>query len=436
MKKFLIIAGLLIVSKSYAQTITLNQAIETGLKNRIELKTQNIETDIARAQNKQLNSTWHPQIAFDADARWNTKLQQSLIPIGEFGLPGTPPDATRNIAFGAPFNNQLNLNIDQKIFDARTSYERRINRNKTSIEANKSEQEKTNIKQSITEVYYAAVYNKEKLQLSLKAYERAKANSETATTKFKAGTLLKNDLNRFVLDLANAKLAYENDLQNYELSLEELRYQLNTTEKMVPAEDIAMIISGTTPTNSNNIDRRPEIIAEELRKEDNALNRAMENSRYIPAISAYGSYGALQLSQKLDLLKSDNWSSFNYLGIKLSWTLYDGRQGKYNKDEFLQREKINELNMEKLKKDFKYDLKALAVQLHQAREGMKDAQQNIVLAKEIVVTDQLRFKEGVKTSVDLIESEYSLIQTENTYLVQAYNYLVAAVKYQKALGNL
>ena len=130
------------------------------------------------------------------------------------------------------------------------------------------------------------------------------------------------------------------------------------------------------------------------------------------------------------------WSSFNYLGIKLSWTLYDGRQGKDNKDEFLQRERINELNIEKLKKDFNYDLRVLEVQLHQAQEGMKDAQQNILLAKEIVVTDQLRFKEGVKTDVDLMESEYSLLQTENNYLVQAYNYLVAAVKYQKALGNL
>ena len=436
MKKLLTIAGLLIVSKSYAQTITLNQAIETGLKHRIELKAQNIETDIARAQNKKLNSTWHPKITFNADARWNTQLQESLIPIGEFGLPGTPPDATRNIAFGAPFTNQLNLNIDQKIFDPKTSYERRLNRNKTSIEANKSVQEEINIKQSITEVYYAVVYNKEKLQLSLKAYERAKANSETATSKFKAGTLLKNELNRFLLDLANAKLTYENDLQNYELSLEELRYRLNTTEKVVPSEDIATIISGTILSNSNNIDQRPEIIAEELGKEDKAINRVMENSRYLPAISAYGSFGALQLSNKFNLLESDSWSSFNYLGIKLSWTLYDGMQGKYNKNEFLQRERINELNIEKLKKDYHYNLKVLAVQLYQAREGMQDAQQNILLAKEIVVTDQLRFKEGVKTSVDLIESEYTLIQTENTYLVQAYNYLVAAVKYQKALGNL
>jgi outer membrane protein TolC len=162
----------------------------------------------------------------------------------------------------------------------------------------------------------------------------------------------------------------------------------------------------------------------------------MENSRYLPAISAYGSYGALQLSNKFNLLERDNWSSFNYLGIKLSWTVYDGRQGKHNKDELLQRERIHELNIEKLKKDFSYDLKVLAVQLHQAQEGMKDAQQNILLAREILVIDQLRFKEGVKTGVDLIESEYSLIQTENNYLVQAYNYLVAAVKYQKALGNL
>jgi outer membrane protein TolC len=239
-----------------------------------------------------------------------------------------------------------------------------------------------------------------------------------------------------VLDLANAKLSYENDLQNYELSLEELRYQLNTTEKIIPAEDIATIISGVMPTNINNIEKRPEIIAEELRKEDNALNRLMENSRYLPAISAYGAYGALQLSQKFNLVKSDSWSSFNYLGIKLSWNLYDGRLGKYNKDEFLRKERINELNTEKLKKDFDYDLKVLAVQLHQASEGMKDAQQNILLAKEIVATDQLRFKEGVRTGVDLIEAEYSLIQTENNYLVQAYNYLLAAVKYQKALGNL
>ena len=162
--------------------------------------------------------------------RWNTQLQTTILP---FALPGSTESQT-TVQFGRPFNNTFALQAEQKIYDANKQLDRQVNNTQTEAQKNTLEQLKIKLKQSITEAYFSVVFNKERLKLAEIALQRANAYLDVAQAKFQQGTILKNDLDKFLLDVSNAKLTQTKNIQDYELSLVTLQYQLNSDNSIQP----------------------------------------------------------------------------------------------------------------------------------------------------------------------------------------------------------
>ena len=124
----------------FAQKNTLNEAMQKGIENRIELKTQVLTIQIANSENEKNKAKWLPQINANGDVRWNTQLQTTILP---FALPGSTESQT-TVQLGRPFNNTFALQAEQKIYDANKQLDRQVNN--TQTEAQKKEvEEKMNI---------------------------------------------------------------------------------------------------------------------------------------------------------------------------------------------------------------------------------------------------------------------------------------------------
>ncbi|CAH0997593.1 hypothetical protein EMA8858_03727 [Emticicia aquatica] len=417
----------------FAQKITLNEAIQKGIDNRIELKTQALNIQIANSENNKIKAKWLPQVNASGDVRWNTQLQTTVLP---FALPGSTESQT-TVQLGRPFNNTFTLQAEQKVYDANKKIDRLVNDTQTDAQKNTLEQQKINLKQSITETYFSAIFSKEKLHLSQIALQRANAYLDAAQVKFEQGTILKNDLDKFSLDVSNAKLAQTKNIQDYELSLVTLQYQLNTNDKIEPSEDLSSILNYSQITeNQLNTEKRTEIKAEELNLRLNELNVQKQKSRNLPTISAYGNYSFFQLSETFNPFANGTWFPSNYIGIRANIPIFDGKQAKLSSHDFVIRQKINQLNMERLKNDFNYESKSTWNTLQQSKLNLEEAKKNIILAQQILETDKFRFEKGVIVISDLKNSEYSLQNAENQYLSSIYSFLVASVRYKKASGNL
>ena len=422
----------------FAQKITLNEAIQKGIDNRIELKTQVLNIQIANSENEKIKAKWLPQVSANGDVRWNTQLQTTVLP---FALPGSTESQT-TVQLGRPFNNTFALQAEQKIYDANKKLDRQINNTQTEAQKNTLEQLKINLKQSITEAYFSVVFNKEKLKLAEIALQRANAYLDAAQAKFQQGTILKNDLDKFLLDVSNAKLTQTKNIQDYELSLITLQYQLNSGSPIEPAEDFNAILNYSQTAehgsldNQFNAEKRTEVKAEEFNLRLNELNLQKQKSRNLPTVSAYGNYSFFQLSETFNPFAKGTWFPANYLGIRANVPIFDGKQAKLSMQDFVVRQQINQLNMERLKNDFNYESKSMWNTLQQSKLNLEEAKKNITLAQQILETDKFRFEKGVIVISDLKNSEYSLQNAENQYLSSVYNFLVASVRYKKASGNL
>lgn len=435
--RFIIYLAVLVqVFPVFAQKITLNEAIQKGIKNRIELKTQALNIQIANSENDKIKAQWLPQVSANGDVRWNTQLQTTVLP---FALPGSTESQTI-VRLGRPFNNTFALQAEQKVYDANKKIDRLVNNTQTEAQKNALEQQIINLKQSITEAYFSAVFSKEKLRLSEIALQRANAYLDAGKVKFEQGTILKNDLNKFSLDVSNAKLTQTKNVQDYELSLVTLQYQLNTGDAIEPSEDLTSTLNYSQMTertdNQLNSDKRTEIKAEELSLQLNELNVQKQKIRNLPTVAAYGNYSAFQISDTFNPFASGTWFTANYVGIRANIPIFDGKQAKLSSQDFLVRQKINQLNMERLRNDFNYESKSTWNTLQQSKLNLEEAKKNITLAQQILETDKFRFEQGVIVISDLKNSEYSLQNAENQYLSSIYNFLVASVRYKKASGNL
>lgn len=435
MKRILKIIFLLIPVWGFSQKYNLENAINEGLKNRIELKNQKLLTDIAKRQNAKIAAQWLPQVNGSADLRWNTQLQTTVLP---FDISGKNPDGSTKIKLGLPFNNSFGVQADQKIFDANKKIDLAINDNAVIQRELDVEKQMIAIKQSITEAYYSVVVDQEQINLNKDAYERAKTAKENATTKFKSGTLLENDLNRFVLDESNAKVAIDKSNLEYELAVSNLKYQMGISESTAieVAEDLNTILTKTTSTYALQYENRPEIKVEETALKLNKLNIDKQMVKNKPTISAYGNYSVLQLNTQFNPFAAGTWYPFNYVGVKMNVPIFNGKQSTLNATDFRIQQEINRNNLQKLKADFEQEIQISTKQMLQAKLDLEQTKKNITLATSIYGVDKFRYESGVLSFSDLKNSEYSLKQAENNYLNAIYSFLLAELKYKKATGNL
>jgi outer membrane protein len=435
MKKLLAVALLLggASGVARAQTFTLAEALKLGLENRLELKSQALQVQLAQAENQKVAAKWLPQVSASADLRWNTQLQTTILP---FDLTGTNPGGTTAARFGLPFNNTLGVQLDQKVLDPNQGLDRKVNNVQAENQQNSLEQQKINAKLAIAEAYYLAVFNQERQRLAEQQVARNQANLERGQTQFASGTLLADDLARLQLDVANAKVAQQKARQDHDLALDALRYQMNAPGHPAgPLEGLAGLLrQGEAETAA--AAARPELKAEELALQLNELNRRKQLARNLPTLAAYGNYSVLQLAEQFNPLASGTWFPFSYVGLRLSVPVFDGRQARLAARDYGVRQQANRLNLARLQADFDHETKSARKQLDQARLDLADTQQNLALAQQVLATDRLRYEKGTLTPADLKNTEYALQNAENNYLTSVYNLLLARVRWQKASGGL
>jgi outer membrane protein len=417
----------------YSQ-ITLADAIKTGLENRIELKNQALLIQIAQSENDKIKAQWLPQVNGSADVRGNTQLQKSVLPFS-LGKDGIESGSTV-VALGRNFNNTLSLQADQKIYDANKKIDRQINNTQVESQNNSLEQQKISIRQAITEAYYSAVYNQERIKFAENQLSRNQVNLETAETRFKNGTILQNELDRFKLDVSNSQIALQKAKQDYEFSIEALKYQMNTKNEISGVADNLENILKNADTNYELLyEKRPEIRGEEIAIRLNELNITKQKSRNLPTVSAYGNYTALQLSDSFNPFASGTWFPFNYVGIRANIPIFNGKQANLAINDLKVRQQVNRNTIDKYKSDFAYEARNAMKQIEQVKLDIIEVKKNVALAQQILETDKFRYEKGVLQLSELKNSEFSLQNAENNYLSAVYNFLVANIRYKKAIGD-
>ncbi len=293
MKKSLLLIFTMITVLCHAQTekneltISRNEAVSIGLKNRFDIKANQYDVQIATTKIKQVKNNWLPEISADGNIKYSPQLQNSVIPGGI--LPGY--DKTTLLPLMMKDETVFGLNLTQPVFNTNLTNDTRIAKNQLELQQEKNKETEINIIMQISQAYLDVQLRTLQKRISADIEARNKAYAALAEGMYRNGTLIENYFLRAKLDLENAEQLRKQADQNYDLSIMQLRYQMNVPEGTVlkPSDSLDAIIEETAGLTMQ-ANERTEIRQLQLIQQGNQLDLKKIRQSVLPSVSLGANY--------------------------------------------------------------------------------------------------------------------------------------------------
>ena len=433
MKKIIIILFLISPFILLSQeSLSLENAIRIGLKQNFDIQLSEKKLEISKVKNNLANAGALPTINISAKNERSVS-DQSNNPTSfiQETLKAESMSATANMSW--TLFNGYGIKANKKKL---SQIEQLSNGNLTlTIE---------NTTQGILLSYYNCVIQKERLELLQKVVNLSRERLIYQKTKYEIGTSSKFELlqteNALLTDSSNLilqKLNYDNSVKNLNLILGvELDKKWNITDQINNRTQLYNFENLKNKTLSDNTNLRNQHINMEISKQNIILSKSV----YRPMVSFNS--GANYNTNTYDIgdsgYEGDNTGkTLNYYAnLTVSLRLYDGGKYKTTRQVNKIREKINELELEKIRREVlqqlsinyqKYNSNITIYNLN--KKAFSIAETNYLLAND-------KNNRGVINSFTLRDIEIAYLNSGISYLQAAYNLNESYLELMKITGGI
>ena len=451
MRKTLLLVLLAIAIAAQAQnesfkTFSLKEAVDYGIKNNLTAKNSKLSETEAVARNKELLSIGLPQ--FNANFDYSYYMIRPTSPafskdLALFGLP-----AGTKIYFQLANNVNTGVNYSQLVYDTRFFIG--IQTFKSLIKVSQLTTALTNqeIKYNIIKGYSDVQAAKEilhALDSNLAIIDRLLHDTRET---YKQGLIEELDVNRLELGESTLKSQINNTHNLYDLGMSALKFNmgLQLTDKIALTDDIESLrkqAANDAPSSFDPSQRiESDLLKTALQLKD--YDRKQRKAGYYPALYAFANFGGgSQVDHAGDFFKkqqlgngqtASNWFMQSYVGFTLKVPLYDGGQ----KEASVKQAKIE---IEKAKNDLENFKNQSSLQVEAAKTTFltnlieeDNAKQSMTLNNKIFNKMQVKFKEGLGSSFELIQTQQDQTSNQIKYYTAVKNVLDSRADLDKALG--
>lgn len=267
---------------------------------------------------------------------------------------------------------------------------------------------------SEAEAYYESGFIE---HLEVKRLNLSKESLTTEITKIEKLILLSKDLLKF-------QMSYP---MNDDIELDE---DLNALVDKFSAEDVDL---DDTTIDFNNKAQYAEI---EMGQQLNELNIERLERGFLPSLMARA--GASESLQRNKLFDSNEngWIPTLFAGLSLNIPITDGRKKK----SLIQQAEIEAERISLQKAEFErgitMQVQTSKLQYASAKETYLNAKKILELNEDIFETTQIKFSEGVGSSLEVTQAESDLFAAQSAYINALYQLLITKTDLDIALGNL
>jgi len=425
-------------SAQNAKSFTLEEAIAYALTNSYEIKNAHIGIADADQLIKENKAIGMPQVSGSLGYSYSFKLPETVVPLGLFS--GMPVDGEfeKLPAFGA--KNRITASIDAQFLAFDYSYLTALKAARTAkkMAFSQKEQVEMMVKNQVREAYFPPLI----LEESKKTLQKNITNIEKLffETKelYKAGFVEQLDVDRLELSLANLKTESNNLDRQKELVYNILKMIMNypADQPIVIADDMNRLLVNAESEDLDgkiNYSTRAEYRVAQQGQILQDLNVDYIKSTYYPNLMTFAQYQ--QVGQSGKVFQDNLWTDLGVVGLSINVPIYSGGA----KSAKLQRAK---LDLEKSNNQMRSLERVIWMEIGNARiayknavQRVQDQQKNLALAQRIYDTTQIKYKEGVGSSLEITQAEQALFQSQQNVIQARYELLLTKVDLNKALGK-
>jgi len=463
------------------KTFTVKEAVEYALQNNTAAKNGKLGVDQAKWRNLEIITQGLPQISANLDYTYYFKQPQSPALSKLFSdtsqasskiysylaqqgvIAGDPTIANiltqsfnaskdSKISFVLPHNLNAGLQLTQLIFDGRYVFGVKAAKDLMKTSRLSSQMSDVDVKYSVMKAYYqaqAAQEAKSLLQDNLKLIEKL-ANDTRAI--YKEGLIEELDVNR--LELVQVNLESQINLQNQmaEVALANLKFQMGLplSDEIVLKDNLTELKADVPQQLVSQFDPTKRVEYELLETAVRLQGYDMKQKRvqYYPSLYGFLNYGWQAQTERFgdffksttttypdgDTRKRNAWYDQGLVGITLKVPIFDSGL----KLAQVKQAKIEQMKSQNSFENFK---SASELQFRAAQSGFNSAiadEMNTTrmqeLSKRIFNTNSVKFKEGVGSSFEFVQSEQEYVTNQLKHIQSTLNMLNAKADLDKALG--
>lgn len=411
---------------SVIQNATLENVVHYALQRNPLLINSSIQQEISETSIRSKLADWYPQVNFNYSLQHNFQLPTAnfngqYISTGLYNTSGMQVGATQNI-----FNRDI-------ILASRTAKDVRL------LSHQNTSEQKINLAVQVSKAFYDVILTMQQLLVIDKDLNRISLSLKDAYYQYKAGITDKTDYKRATISLNNAKAQKKNaeeSMKSKYAFLKELMgyppaadFQLQYDTTQMKAE---VSLDTLQTINYNN---RIEFQLLQTQKNLQQYNLKYNQWSFLPNVYAFGNYN-LNFSNN-NFLKTYSRSFPNsYAGLAMSIPIFQGgKRLQLVKQARLQLEQVDFtiLNLQNIiNTEYQQALAAYKTNLY----NYFSQQENVSLAQEVYDVIQLQYRSGIKTYLEVINSESDLRTAQINLYNALYQTLSSKIDVQKSLGNL
>lgn len=423
-----------------AMALTIDQAVDYAWANTTSIKNASINIADAEQQIVERRATGLPSLSGSANYNRYLEIPVQVLPEQFVQLiqalnPGE--EVSNEGTFLLQNNFTAGLNLDALIFDGSYFTALKAAKHYRSYVQEEFLVEKQNVRYQVVDAYLPVLLMDKNLEiLNLNLGNMDKLLFETQEM-YKAGFAEQLDVDRLELSKANLEIEKENLENQRESALNVLKLVLNypLDKDLILTEDLENLhtsLSGEAVTGPINIGNRRELTLVESGLELQNLNVEVNQKAFWPTLRGSAVY---QQTYQGDSFSDGFWAPTTFVGLNLNVPIFDGLGKKANVERArLEREKVINQKMD-LERSIRMEVHNARIAYLNARRSLENQEKNLDLAQRIYQTTQIKYREGVGSSLEINQAEQSLYQTQSNYLQSLYDLVTARFQLMKAMGN-
>jgi outer membrane protein len=455
------------ISAKAQTSLTLEDAIKYAMQNNLSIRNSQINIADAEARIMENRATGLPQIGATLDWQSFFLLPKVALPASfssgtgnaVFGIlngygvkdrngneiPATPPvdpnASTKpvKISFQQRHSVTPSISASQLLYSGSYNVARRAAREYRDLVQKQLTSKQNEIRNQVIDAYLPALLITE----SVKTLDKNIANLEKLLVETKAfnkeGFIESLDVDRLTLSLDNIKTQRANINRSKELVINALKMIMNakTSETFELKDDVASLLKDVSQADLEgaiDYNKRAEYGLIIQGEKMQALQIDLAKASALPTVATFASfsYGFQGNSFKKDAYF---FLPTGVVGAKISMPIWGGGGLPYTKQRA-------QLALETTRNQrFEFE-NAVVLQVNNARIAYGNAkinlvsqEKNLTLAEKIFNISKTKYKEGVGSSVEIIQAETTLYQNQQNVIQAKYDLLKAKMDLDKALGN-
>lgn len=406
--------SLFVFSNLFAQKdyLSLEQAVNYAWENNLSLKDQNLQSEISKIEIEKSKSNFLPTLGFSSSYNFQS---------GSIIDPSTNTRNTLNVQSG---NFALTTTVDL------LNWQTIIRLKLTQLENDKLKYQSEIIKQNlyiqIVQSFYQLQFNKEQEKLIENQIKNTLTHLDRIHEEVKYGNKSESDLLEMKANLSSSYKQQVDASSNYKLAYLTLQNLLNKKD----STDYIFEDSQLFDNNKNldqlyqkGVENRPNIIQSKIDEQIAQKNIEQQKSAYLPNLSASYSFSSFYTDSNRNPFSNQlNDNKSHYVGISLNFPIFNKLQTQKSIEQSKIELERSLLKTHQLEQEYYNLMSDLYLKTNNSLDKWEASEKNLKDYQLSFKKIEDKFKFGLITIYEYLNSKNNLLQIETNNLIDKYSF--------------